>query len=102
MNTEYDNKKVTMEDLVNMVRSKTGMRKEDIFKCVHSLLGVISQCVDSGQYVAIPDFGAFGQRNIKGRRYILPDKSTIITQTHSVVRFRPYKCFTSYYIKNQL
>lgn len=92
--------KITMNDIVAVVRKRTGMKKEDIQRCFHSILGVISKNVDDGNIIVLPDFGSFSRKHVNGRRYIMPDKRTVMTNKHTVVRFHPYKNFTSYHIKN--
>lgn len=100
MNNE--NRKMTMNDIVSMVQSSTRLKKDDIRKCLHGFLSAISRSIDERNTVAFPDFGAFTTKEVKERSYTLPDKRKVVSPKHTVVRFRPYKSFTSYYIKNQL
>lgn len=98
----------TMYDIVAMVKKKTDLKKEDIMKCFYGIFGAISACVDNGKPVTIPDFGVFEKREVKEHSKVLPttkdfpDRRVVVVPNHEVVRFRPYKNFTSYYLKNEL
>lgn len=96
---EQNKESVVMTDIVAMVKKKTGMDKKDILKSFHGILGAISASVDDGKEVVIPDFGVFYSKEVAEHKKTLWDKSVIDVPARNVVRFRPYKNFTSYYMK---
>lgn len=80
---------MTKKELINNIRTREGLTREQALRIVNGLFKDISDTVASGGDVYIPKFGRFFTSTVAQKRCVHPvTKEDVITPSHPIVRFR--------------
>ena len=94
INVDLKSKKMTKENLVGMISSKTGVDKVSALVIIESFMDEVKKSVSSGDAVTLRGFGSFysKHRAEKVARNINKN-TTIIVPAHDIPAFKPSKDF---------
>lgn len=80
---------MTKKELINNLRVREEMTREQAIRVVNSLFDDISTAVAKGDEVYIPKFGRFLTTTVARKRCVHPvTKKDVFTPAHKIVRFR--------------
>lgn len=92
----------TKTDIVDTVRTWTGVKKKDVEKVIDATLQAVAACMQDGEDVQFTGFGRFRCVNVEERTAHSPQTGEPITvPAHKAVRFIPGKTLKAYVNKEE-
>lgn len=89
-------------EFIKQLSARAGQSQQQTGKAVDAALGLVSEVLNSGEELSIPDFGKFSLHMQKERQGRNPRTGEPITiPEHRVVRFKPFLGIYTYAHKHQ-